>query len=310
MDKSPVAITIRSFDRSGPAMRELEAEFSVVYTNLTGARLSESDLIAAIQDAEFVIAGTEIFSKHVIDSSKKLRVISRVGVGTDSIDVQHASQRNIQIFNTPEAPVISVTEHALALLLAVLKRIPQYNRNVREGDYSVKPGLLLSGKVVGIIGLGRIGHRFASVLSALGCKIQYYDPFLQSLPPDTWKSVPSLEDLVKTSDIISLHAPPNSDGSPLIDSSILKKCKNGVIIINTARGVLIDESALELAIQEGIVASAGLDVFSKEPYSGTLLKYPQVIITPHVASNTVESREQMEWEAVKNIIRAKRRSSA
>lgn len=307
MDKSPVAITIRSFNRSGPAMRELEAEFSVIYTNLTGARLSERDLIAAVKDAEYVIAGTEIFSKHVIDCSKKLRAISRVGVGTDSIDLQHASRRNIQIFNTPEAPVISVTEHTLALLLAILKRIPQYNQNVRDGDYSVVPGLLLSGKVVGIIGFGRIGQRFASVLTALGCKIQYYDPFLKSQPQNTWKSVPSLEDLVKTSDIISLHASPSSNGSPLINSSILKNCKKGQIIINTARGTLIDESALELAIQEGVVASVGLDVFSNEPYSGTLLKYPQVIVTPHVASNTVDSRIQMEMEAVKHIIEAKRK---
>jgi len=291
-------------------MRELEAEFTIVYSNSTGNRLSESDLISAIQDAEYVIAGTEIFSKKVIDSSKKLRVISRVGVGTDSIDIHHALHRNIQILNTPEAPVISVTEHTLGLLLAVLKRIPQYNQNVREGDYSVEQGVLLSGKVVGIIGLGRIGHRFATVLTALGCRIQYYDPFLKSIPPDTWISVPSIKDLVRTSDIISLHAPPKSNGSPLIDSSVLKNCKKGLIIINTARGVLIDESALELAIQEGLVASAGLDVFLKEPYSGTLLKYSQVIVTPHVASNTAESRSQMESEAVKNIIRAKRRLTA
>lgn len=307
MDKRPVAITIRSFNRSGPAMRALEKEFSVVYSNSTGSRLSEPELIVAIQDAEFVIAGTEVFSKTVIESTKKLKVISRVGVGTDTIDIQYASHRGIQVFNTPDAPVISVTEHALALLLAVLKRIPQYNENARKGNGSVEPGFLLSGKVVGIIGLGRIGHRFASVLSSLGCRIQFYDPFLKSLPAESWTAVQSLEDLVKTSDIISLHAPPKNDGSPLIDAALLHKCRKGLIIINTARGALIDESALESAIREGIIASAGLDVFVKEPYSGILLKYPQVIITPHVASNTVESREQMEQEAVNNIINAKRR---
>lgn len=307
MDKYPVAITIRSFDRSGPAMKNLESEFQVVYNNSTGSRLSEVDLINAIADAEYVIAGTEVFSRRVIDSSKKLRVISRVGVGTDSIDVDYATLRNIRILNTPDAPVISVTEHTLGLLLAVLKRIPQYNQNIREGNYSIEAGQLLSGKTVGIVGLGRIGRQFASTLTALGCRIHYFDPYLKEQPVNSWVPMSSLEDLVKTSDIVSLHASPNRDSSPILDSSIFKNCKPGIVIINTARGVLIDESALELALQKGIVASVGLDVFSKEPYAGTLLKYPQVIVTPHVASNTVESRKQMEGEAVKNLICEKMR---
>ncbi len=307
MDKFPVAITIRSFNTSGHAMKELEADFFVVYTNQTGARLSEQDLISAIKNAEYVIAGTEQFSQRVLESADKLRAISRVGVGTDSIDLHYASEHEIQVLNTPEAPVISVSEHALALLLAALKRIPQYNQNIRNGDYTIEPGILLSGKTVGIVGLGRIGRRFASVLSALGCKIQYYDPYCKSSPDTSWSSSSSLVDLVMTSDIISLHSPPMTDGSPLISAEILERCKQGSVIINTARGSLIDESALEKAIQKGIIASAGLDVLSKEPYSGTLLKYPQVILTPHVASNTLESRDLMESEAVQNLIFVKRR---
>jgi D-3-phosphoglycerate dehydrogenase / 2-oxoglutarate reductase len=307
MDLPPVAITIRSFPRSGSVIKELESEFSVIFRNATGSRLSETEMIRALKDAEYVIAGTEPFSKKVLECCGNLKVISRVGVGTDSIDLQTASKRNILVLNTPEAPVISVSEHTLALLLAVMKRIPEYNNNVHGGNFSVKPGSLLYGKTVGIIGLGRIGYRFASILACMGCKIQFHDPFFTRHLSEDWTPVRDLEDLVRTSDIISLHAPPKQDGSPILTSALFKTCKKGMILINTARGALIDETALELALQEGIVASAGLDVFLQEPYSGSLLKYSQVIVTPHIASNTVESREQMETEAVGNLIRAKKR---
>ncbi|MGD0534536.1 MAG: NAD(P)-dependent oxidoreductase [Methanoregula sp.] len=309
MKKSPVAITIRSFDTSGELRQKIEDDFSIIYINTSGARLSEDELIQAVKNAEYVIAGTEHFSKRVLESAKKLRAISRVGVGIDAIDTIAAARLNITILNTPEAPVIAVTEHALALLLAILKRIPAYNSRVRQGDQSIQPGLLLSGKTVGIAGLGRIGFRFASLLSQMGCHIRYYDPYLKVPVPENWRSSSSLEELVGTSDIVSLHAAPKSDGTPIIDASTLRKARPGLILINTARGSLIDESALEQAIQDGIISAAGLDVFSKEPYTGTLLKYPQIIITPHVASNTLESRRQMEYEAVENIIRVKRGST-
>jgi len=306
--KRPVAITIRSFDSSGHLRQKIEDEFTIVYTNTSGVRLSEGELIRALNNAEYVIAGTETYSKKVLESAGKLRAISRVGVGTDSIDTTVAARLNISILNTPEAPVIAVTEHALALLLAILKYIPVYNSQARQGDQSIKPGILLSGKTVGIAGLGRIGFRFASLLSMMGCQIRYYDPYLKVPVPETWKSSQSLEELVRTSDIVSLHAAPKSDGSPLIDAATLRNARPGLILINTARGSLIDEAALEQAIQEGIISAAGLDVFSKEPYTGALLKYPQVIVTPHVASNTLESRGHMEFEAVENLIQAKMRS--
>lgn len=306
--KSPVAITIRSFDTSGCIRQKIEDEFTIVYTNTSGIRLSEDELIRAIHNAEYVIAGTEQFTNRVLKSARNLRTISRVGVGTDSIDTVAAARLKISILNTPEAPVIAVTEHTLALLLAILKHIPAYNNRVRLGDQSIKPGLLLSGKTIGIVGLGRIGFRFASLVSLMGCKIRYFDPYLKVPVPENWRPSLSAEELFMTSDIISLHAAPKPDGTPLIDAAILRNARPGLILLNTARGSLIDENALEVAIQNGIISAAGLDVFSKEPYTGTLLKYPQVIVTPHIASNTLESRGQMEYEAVENIIQAKMRS--
>lgn len=287
-------------------MEQLGKEFSIIYINETGLKLNETDLIRAIQGAEYIIAGTEKFSETVLKSTKCLRAISRVGVGTDSIDLAEASARDIRVLTTPEAPVVAVSEHALALLLAALKRIPQYNAAVRSGDHSIGPGSLLSGKTVGIIGLGRVGRRLSEVLACMGCRIQYFDPYLVSSSGADWTPVLSLEELVRTSDIISIHASPDRKGAPIIDVKILGECKKGMTLINTARGSLIDEPALEQAVKDGTIASAGLDVFSDEPYRGPLLQYPQIIVTPHVASNTRESRAQMEHEAVNNLILQKR----
>ena len=306
MEKPLIAITIRSFDPTGTLLKTIIEEFEIIYLNSTGSRLSEDDLISAVQNADFVIAGTERFSKKVLDSAKNLKAISRVGVGTDSIDLTEAESRKVRILTTPEAPVIAVAEHALALLLSVMKRIPQYNTNIRQGDHSIISGSLLAGKTVGIVGMGRIGQRFSSILICMGCKIRYVDPFLKFPPNAEWEPVPTLGKLVETSDIISLHASPRVDGLPLINSAVLRHCKKGTILINTARGILIDETALEQAVKDGIIVAAGLDVFIKEPYMGSLLKYSQIIVTPHIASNTNESREQMEREAVDNLIHAKR----
>jgi D-3-phosphoglycerate dehydrogenase len=307
MIKPSVAITIRSFDQSGLAMKKINDEFEIVYLNSTGLRLSENDLISAIRIAEYVIAGTELFSKRVLETSSCLKVISRVGVGTDSIDINTAEKQKIHILNTPEAPGLAVAEHTLALLLAILKTIPQYNTQMRCGNYKVQPGLMLSGKTVGIVGLGRIGYRVATMLAALGSIIYYYDPYIQSSPPPEWTLVSSLEILVSSVDVVSLHTAPQNGGAAIFDRRVFSQCRNGIILINTARGSLIDESALADALDAGIVTAAGLDVFPCEPYSGVLLKYPQVIVTPHVASNTLESRQQMEMEAVEHIIEAKRR---
>jgi D-3-phosphoglycerate dehydrogenase len=307
MNRPAVAITIRSFDQYGQAMKKLNDEFEIVYINSTGLRLSENDLILALKDVEYVIGGTELFSKRVLEASTKLKVISRVGVGTDNIDLPTAEKHNICILNTPEAPGLAVAEHTLALLLTILKNIPKYNNQMRGGNYAVEPGLMLSGKRVGIVGLGRIGYRVATMLAALGCTIYYYDPYIRSSPPSEWISVPSLENLVSSIEVVSLHTSSQKEGSAIFDSRVFAQCRKGIIVINTARGSLIDERALVDALDAGIVAAAGLDVFSKEPYDGELLKYPHVIVTPHVASNTIESRQQMEMESVEHIINIKRR---
>jgi D-3-phosphoglycerate dehydrogenase len=284
-------------------MERLRSRFDVIYINRSGRRLTREELIEALDGADAAIAGTEWFSRPVLAATKNLRAISRVGVGLDSIDLQAAAERDIRVFNTPDAPVQAVAEHALALLLALLKHIPAYNDRVRCGDHTVRSGGLLAGKTIGIVGMGRIGLRMATVLDALGCRIVYFDPYLQRPVPRTWRSAASLQALLKEADVVTLHAAPLPNSAPLLDEEMLQFCKRDALIINTARGSLIDENALAAALRDGTVAGAGLDVAQTEPLSGPLLEFPQVIVTPHVASNTRETRAQMEMEAVENLLR-------
>ncbi len=202
---------------------------------------------------------------------------------------------------TPAAPVQAVAEHTLALLLAVAKQIPVYQERLRKGDDTPLPAVLLAGRTAGIIGMGRIGRRVAGILEALGCRICYYDPNVDAGIP-SWSREENLQALVKASDILTLHVPAQPGNRPLIGRELISLCRKGVIMVNTARGSLIDEEALADALEDGTVAGAGLDVFPHEPYRGPLLQFPQVVATPHVASNTVETRRQMEMEAVDQLI--------
>lgn len=302
--KKKIAITIRSFGANTRVLEILNSQYTIGYSNETGVRLTREELCRVLEGTWGVIAGTEPFDKEVLDSARDLRVISRVGVGTDNIDLQTAQEHGIAVYTTSAATIQPVAEHTLALILCVLKNIVGYTDATRHGDYKVKSTSLLSGKTVGIIGLGRIGLRVGEMLSSLGCRIVFWDPyFIRPVPPE-WKSAGSIADLLSSADIISLHAPSQKNNEPIMTRQEFNQCRNGVVLINTARGSLVDETALTEALQSGKVAGAGLDVTNTEPYSGPLCEFSQVIITPHVASNTRESRSAMEEEAVNNLIMA------
>jgi D-3-phosphoglycerate dehydrogenase len=299
--KFSISVPIRSMDRNGEAYRTLAERFHIVFTNTSGKRLEGEDLIRALANADGVIAGTEPYSADILDASPRLKVISRVGAGTDAIDIVRAKERGITIKNTPDAPVAAVAEHTLALMLSAIKHIPAYDRQIRNGEYSVRTGSTLAGKTVGIIGAGRIGRRVGALTECLGCRIIWHDPWCRDELPGSWVQKARLEDLLAEADIITIHAAAQENQKPILDQNSLSLCRNGVIIINTARASFIDEKALENALTTGRVSAACLDVQAKEPYDGPLLRSGNVIITPHVASNTLESRRQMEMEAVKNL---------
>jgi D-3-phosphoglycerate dehydrogenase len=308
MKKNQIAITIRSFDTQSDYFQKLQDLFEISYVNHSGYRLEKSELIQVIKDSEGVIAGTEQFDREVLDLAPSLKVISRVGVGTDSIDINYARLHNIQVFNTPNAPVKAVAEHTLTLMLSLLKHIPQYDQNVRKGNLTVGAGELLGEKTIGIIGLGRIGFQVASILSCFGSKIIFFDPYLtaKSGIPQAWIQMENLESLLACADIITLHATPSVENQPLLNMQSFSSCKKGIIIINTARESLIDEKALISAIKGGIVDGIALDVFDKNHIPALIDATPNVILTPHIASNTRQSRKEMENESVKNLIQGLR----
>jgi D-3-phosphoglycerate dehydrogenase len=302
MQKPTLSITIRSFNPDKNTYDQLDDCFNIQYQNRTGMRLNEKQVSLAIANADAVIAGTEPFTKEVLESAIRLKVISRVGIGIDNIDMKTVSERGIVVLTTGAATVQPVAEHTIALIFCVLKKITEYNESMRRREYAVKTASLLQGKNIGIIGIGRIGFRVGEMLHGLGCKIYYFDPYNSRSISAAWNKTESLNELFTVSDVITLHTPAQKNNEPILNAEAFSHCRKGVIIINTARGSLVDEKALFDALDKGNVGGAGLDVTVKEPYDGPLLAFPQVILTPHVASNTLESRSAMEFEAIQNLI--------
>ncbi|MDP6686331.1 MAG: phosphoglycerate dehydrogenase [Candidatus Omnitrophota bacterium] len=244
-------------------------------------------------DALLVRSGTKA-TKDIIKSAEKLKVIGRAGVGLDNVDLTAASKRGIIVMNTPGGNTISTAEHTISLILALSRNIPQASTSTKKGEWERKKfmGVELYGKVLGIIGLGRIGNEVAKRASAFGMKIIAYDPFL-SLDKANELGVEAVEvkDLFKRADYITVHTPLTDETRHIIGKDTIKHMKSDVRIINCARGGIVDESALCEAIQKGKIAGAALDVYEKEPPKDSpLLKCGNVILTPHLGASTEEAQ--------------------
>ena len=259
-------------------------------------QLIREECLLHYKDIDGLIAGTEALTAEVLQSAPKLKVVSRVGVGLDNVDIAAAKQRGIKVFNTPGGPTSAVAELTLGLILALLRHIPREDWEIRAGRWQKRMGNLLNGKKVGIIGLGNIGQKVARLVQALGAQVCYCDPAVNT---KDYKKLP-LDELLAQSDIVTLHL---SGGGTLLGKNELMRMKQGSCLINCARGGVVDEKALVQVLQEGRLAGAALDVFSREPYTGPLAELDNVILTPHIGSYAIESRVEMEVEAVKNLIK-------
>lgn len=262
-------------------------------------QLTKDECLNHYKDIEGLIAGTEALSTEVLKSAKKLKVISRVGVGLDNVDMETVRQRGIKVFNTPDAPTLAVAELTIGLMLALLRHIPRGDREIRAGKWQKRMGNLLQGKIVGIVGFGRIGQKVGELVQALGAQVVYCDPAVNK---KGYKKLP-LDELLSRADIVTLHLSGGGKGTPLLGEKELRKMKQGSWLINCARGGVIDEEALSQALKDGQLSGAALDVFNQEPYTGSLAKLDNVILTPHIGSYAAESRIEMEVEAVKNLIK-------
>lgn len=301
-----VLISSASFGKiNADAINALKAAGYSPVLNPHGRKLEFNDFVELVKDAVGMIAGTEKITAELLDAAPKLRAISRYGVGTDSIDMDAARKKGIVVTTTDEAPSQAVAELALALILNLHRHVSLSDRTVRAERWDQTMGRSLFGKTLGIVGLGRIGRALVELTHPFGVKVVAYDvrPNLEFVKSHKIELVP-LERLLSESDIVSIHAPSMKETHHMIGKKELGLMKRDAVIVNTARGSLIDEAALIEALEKKQIGGAALDAFEKEPYKGELKRYDNVVLTPHVGSFTKEARIRMEKEAVENLIAA------
>ncbi len=309
MEKMKVLISSRSFGKiNSGAIELLKNNGLEPIMNPYGRKLNEEEIISLLDDAVGIIAGTEKITEKIISYNDQLKVISRYGIGLDNINLKAASQRNIIVLNTPETPKIAVAELTISLILNLLKKIVNVDKNVKSGLWKPEIGNILSGKTLGIIGMGRIGKQLVELLLPFKLKILAYEinPDNEFISSSKVKLV-SLDTLLSRSDIITLHIPLTKQTEHIIGEKELAKMKKNAIIINTARGGLINEEDLYNFIKEKEIAGAAIDAFEEEPYIGKLKDLDNIILTPHIGTYTVETRKNMEIESAKNLIKALRK---
>ena len=258
---------------------------------------ADSDLAEIIGGFEAVVVRSQTtLDAALIERAGRLKVIGRAGVGVDNVDVDAATRRGILVANAAESTVDSAAEHAIALLLALARNVPQAHAALIAGSWERErfTGIELAGKTLGVLGLGRIGRQVARRALGLGMHVVAFDPFVaaERFRELGVEAAPSLEDVYARADVVTLHLPLNPETRGLLDADAFARMRDGVRIVNAARGELVDEKALEDAIRSGKVAGAALDVFVTEPYAGPLLKLPQVVVTPHLAGSTTEAQDR------------------
>jgi D-3-phosphoglycerate dehydrogenase len=254
-------------------------------------------LLAAVPEADaLLVRSATTVDAEVLAAAPKLKIVARAGVGLDNVDVDAATARGVLVVNAPTSNIHSAAEHALALLLSAARQIPAADATLRERTWkrSSFSGTEIFGKTVGVVGLGRIGQLVAQRLAAFGAHVTAYDPYVsQARAAQLGIELLTLDELLGRADFISVHLPKTKETAGLIGKDALAKVKPGVIIVNAARGGLIDEQALADAINSGHVRGAGLDVFSTEPCTDSpLFDLPQVVVTPHLGASTAEAQDR------------------
>ncbi len=299
-------VTPTSYGKNDSRLKtELEALVGEVVYNPTGKPLTAAELIKLLPGVHGYIAGLDDINREVIESTSKLKVIARYGVGFDNVDLQAAEEKKITVTNTPGANSGSVAELALGLILSLARQIPEAVDAVHQGKWPRYAGISLEGKTVGIIGLGAIGKQLGKRLQGFDCKILAYDPFGDPEFASEYSiSLVELDELIKTSDFISLHMPLLPQTREMVNTDFLAKMKKGACLVNTSRGEVIDEAALLAALQSGNIRGVGLDAFTVEPPDPNhpLLKLPQVIATPHLGAQTDSATSNMGWMAMHDCL--------
>ena len=298
-----VAIGPSSFaEKDSAPLDMLKAAGIVVKPNPFGRRLTEAEIIEHLQGVDGLIAGLEPLNRTVLQSSHpRLKALARVGIGVANVDFDAAKEFEVTVSSTPDGPVDAVAEMTLAALLSLARKIIPTNATLHRGEWAKSIGLGLRDSKVLLIGYGRIGRRVGELLQAFGADVLVCDPALDTastaLPGITRVT---LDQGLGEADVISLHA---SGEACILDQTAFARMKPGVLLLNGARGALVDEAALLDALESGMVAGTWFDAFWEEPYCGKLCQMDRAILTPHVGTYTKQCRLQMESEAVRNLLR-------
>jgi D-3-phosphoglycerate dehydrogenase len=263
-------------------------------------------LLAALADADALLvrSATKV-DAEALAAAARLKVVARAGVGLDNVDVPAATARGVMVVNAPTSNIVSAAEHAVALLLATARHIAAADASLRQGQWkrSSFTGVELNGKTVGIVGLGKIGQLVAKRLEAFGVHVIAYDPYVApARAAQLGIELTDLEDLLRRADVISIHLPKTAETLGLIGKDQLALTKKGVLIVNAARGGLVDEDALAEAVRSGHVGGAGIDVYVTEPTtSSPLFELPQVVVTPHLGASTDEAQDRAGTDVAKSV---------
>jgi len=306
MKPDTIAVTTSSFDKAGKNLvKQIESKGYKVILNPYGRKMQPEESRSFLTyDVIGMIAGTEKLDDSLFSQLPNLKVIVRAGIGMDAVDIESARKRGIIVDNTPDGPVLAVAELTVGVFLSLLRRIPEADRNLRQNKWQALMGNLLSLKKIGLIGCGRIGKALVKLLRVFDCEIIVSDP---AMSEDEAKklgvSLKPLSELLKESDIVSLHLPYGPDSHHIIGAKEITLMKNDSFLVNLSRGGLIDEEALIDSLHSGTLAGAALDTYEHEPYDGPLCDMENVVLTSHMGSYAKESRIKMEKDSVEKLLK-------
>ena len=301
-----ILVTPRSLTEAGldnvPELKLLRASGYQLVAGPAGRVPTEEELLELVPGCVGWLAGVEHIGARVLETAKDLRVISRNGAGTDAIDLEAAERAGVRVERAAGANAQGVAELTLALALSALRHVPWSAAALRTGGWQRWQGRELPDCIVGVVGLGAIGGRVAGLFDSLGARVVAYDPFAPAEQVAGIRLV-DLDELLASSDVVSLHAPPSADGRPLLDRARMAVIARGAVLVNTARAALVDDDAVLAALEDGTLSAYAVDAFDSEPPELTpLLQHERVLATPHIGGYTTESVHRATTLAVENLL--------
>ena len=301
-----ILVTPTSFkpDSTSPALQKLRSFTPNLIFNPTGKYLSEDELIPLLADCDGCVAGLDHFTARVFANAPGLKVVSRYGVGVDQVDLDAARAHNIIVCNTPGVNSQAVADLTFALILCLARKVPILDRKTREGQWPRSIGMELYGKTLGILGLGAAGRAVAQRAGGFSMKVIAYSPHIDKQYAESKGIVATdFDTVIREADILTLHCPLTDETRHFISADVMKSMKKGAILINTARGGIVDEAAACELLASGHLRGMGMDVYETEPpQNSPLLALENVVLTPHTGSHTTEATEAMAAISVQNLI--------